>query len=111
MSKPKHTPGPWKRVPGTKTKLSRPDGTMVYIEIGQTRLASIDLCGTDPNYSIHEANANSRVMAAAPELLEGLEGLCAHLKQDKVLDFEPERLKAYELARKAIAKAKGENNG
>lgn len=51
--------------------------------------------------------ANARLIAAAPELLEALE-MCIISMESLLPDFNPFDQAAYDKARTAIAKAKGE---
>jgi len=87
--KTKHTPGPW-RYNGK---------TDVYNANGAT------ICELYKGYqSIPECRANAHLIAAAPDLLEAMEGLLAWEPRQK---DHAERL-AWEDALAAIAKAKGE---
>lgn len=97
MSGAKHTPGPWRDVG---------DG---YVE-AQSAPLKFRSGWYDSAYltadSKDEWEANARLIAAAPELLEALEGLleyCGGSVADEHLDED--ELKA---ARAAIAKARGE---
>lgn len=105
MNKPKYTQGDWKYIDGRDTKLSKPDATMIYIEIGQTRIAELDLCGTDPNYTESELRANAKLMAAAPELLESLSEAIEYFGRIYKLGQERRMLDKWE---KVAIKAKGE---
>ncbi|MFY4013984.1 hypothetical protein ACOTJS_19410 [Achromobacter xylosoxidans] len=58
---------------------------------------------SESNPADQELLANARLIAAAPELLQALEGLLA-----VSVDTTPEELLAMMAARDAIAKAKGE---
>lgn len=108
MKKSKHTPGPWLQ-----------EGNWVYAEGDPIRLsggkeirpnAFTLSVSPGPDRTREEAEANARLIAAAPELLEALEcmiiGACAvavlHNGERAVLQD------AVNIARAAIAKAKGE---
>ena len=54
-----------------------------------------------------ECEANARLIAAAPDLLEALE-MCTKAMASVLPDFNPYDQAAYDKARAAIAKAKGE---
>lgn len=73
MSKPKHTPGPWaveSKIVGNPSGL---EGTQVVTKDYNYLVAQ---CPTDPvngmHVSVAKAEANARLIAAAPELLEAL---------------------------------------
>lgn len=92
-----HTPGPWhiqddhgKRWIETNGN----DDTIAEIH-RRRRMGSV--------YSCEEADANARLIAAAPDLLEALEEFMAHGEQAFGHDFE-----VMVKARAAIAKARGE---
>jgi hypothetical protein len=95
MSEIKHTPGPW--------QLKRFGA--IFSSSGEY---IVDL-GISRRYVNPEANA--RLIAAAPDLLEALEGCLAQLERDTELLYEgmphtePEIIA---IARTAIRKAKGE---
>lgn len=83
--KTQHTPGPWKHYPGRDTILSEhPDylhSVIAKIATGENR---------------EEENANAKLIAAAPELLEACKAALAD---------ESTAYAIAELCRKAIAKA------
>lgn len=91
----KHTPGPWKRngrtVSGPPTPLER-----IVAECGQSTSREID-------------EANARLIAAAPEMLEALNALMATLPPVASMRqvYRPGVYKAMVLAMKAAAKAEG----
>ena len=97
MSEAKHTPGPWLA-----------DGASVYEERDDFSV----ICNFWSS-SLPEWEANARLTAAAPDLLEALEELADMLSQ---CTFQTMRIKgqyvdreeAVYRARAAIAKAKGE---
>ncbi len=93
MSEAKHTPGPW----GTDMV-----GWEVWTERGSDRICII----TAENVGRSEQGANARMIAAAPELLEALEGIVSSLvdqDDEGLIEHAPQ----IEAARAAIAKAKG----
>lgn len=91
----KHTPGPW------AVDESRHDGCI-------NRIKPFRHIGMASGYKVkpgdpEENEANARLMAAAPDLLEALEAFIAHGEQAFGHDFE-----VMIQARAAIAKARGE---
>ena len=104
MTQFKGTPGPWEIKP---EEVDRP-----YIRIRGTRLGGRFKVANvlSPNYDgVHhreadETRANARLIAAAPELLEALQGLLIRVADDE--EYGPEH--AITIARAAINKATGE---
>lgn len=101
MSENNHTKGEWSV-----------GYTNVYSEKGKLIASTCpdgfyEGCGDVPNHAEREANA--RLIAATPDLLEACEAVIQQLTSDKfpikiLPDVEPFSIK---LVRKAIAKAKG----
>ena len=92
MSEAKHTPGPWLA-----------DGASVYEERDDFSV----ICNFWSS-SLPEWEANARLIAAAPDLLEALEQLVIEYDDVELADAEPSSLTAaFNAARAAIAKAKG----
>lgn len=89
----KHTPGPWK-VCGHDVA-----GDYDHFKEG-VRVAISTICEKE------ERDANARLIASAPELLDALQSLldCPDLNLDRL---EDDTIKAIELAENAIKKAKG----
>jgi hypothetical protein len=89
-----HTPGPW-----TFDNEPTDDGTW-YVQ---------DSDGRDGQWVAEVANeANARLIAAAPELLEALKGLMGdHAAESRRRGFQPDDFLNYLAARAAIAKATG----
>lgn len=94
-----HTPGPWRVYHAPYNQLS------VGTDVEDITGPDFEICRFgDTNDSEDEANA--RLIAAAPELLEALEGAVPFLEADqRICDFEVAPLTK---ARTAIAKAKGD---
>ena len=102
-----HTPGPWSIEDVSSGK------TLVYYKINAGNSA-VGFAGSyKPDGVVKtpgEAAANARLIAAAPELLEALEGLCAacELRANREGgDYGPEIGPYAYAAEIAIAKAKG----
>ena len=102
MSTTKHTPGPWRVSTANPLQVNTDKGgDSVGVAESQKYNAPNTFC--DPN----EAEANAKLIAAAPELLEALDGLLLtvgmtafkHEGQRAVLQ------EACDIARAAIAKA------
>ena len=108
--KTQHTPGPW-----AIAYMSQSDYTHLYItHDSQTRSQIIaDLhCPVSINsegetYSNENKQANARLIAAAPELLEALEA-CERYIHATMSDDNLAGIHEADFARAAIAKAKGE---
>lgn len=97
----KHTPAPWRYYTEPQ-----PNGCPV---IGHGNLMVAVVAHSVNERDQHEtALANARLIAAAPDLLDELEYLSAVMACH---DKTPEEALALEAAKKAIAKAKGENHG
>ena len=92
---PAHTPGPWDVEPkGSRHFVDGADGlTVAYLDRAGVRERS-------------EIEANARLIAAAPELLEALEAVLPDLEH-YVATHGPGPDKRLAAARAAIAKAKG----
>lgn len=93
----KHTKEQWEYLPATKESLP-----IVYIPhpiIGATTICTVSMRA--------EQEANAKLIAAAPALLEVLERLvaCPDVNADML---SPETIKAAELARELISKVKGD---
>jgi hypothetical protein len=107
MSDTKHTPGPWAILDDKEPSapgIEAPSVEFSVVVIGYPQHDAGDDAGVHGR-TPEEKMANACLIAAAPELLEALEMM--------VLDFSDypasERFHAFDLARAAIAKAKGES--
>jgi len=98
MSTTTHTPGPWLTADFNA-------GTMVYVERPETAetKADPDVCHVYP-MGFGEREANARLIAAAPELLEALRVVVRILELAHCVDC---KCKVCSIARAAIAKAEG----
>ena len=102
MNTPKHTPGPWETYGDDKSDI-RP-----ATKAGKNRI--IAQC---PGYKT-ERQANARLIAAAPDLLEALQRAvaCGIVPTTSVLDggaaSYSEQVRTADAIRAAIAKATGE---
>lgn len=96
--KTKHTPAPW---------IWQYDGTdkSGLKVIAGDDLNIVDFVGGE---NIQEAEANARLIAAAPELLEALEQCLTRINPKSKDTWD---LKAIHVAKAAIAKATGEKEG
>lgn len=109
MNATKHTPGPWHTGTTANTKYS------IYERFGQQIAESFAgvFIGNTPSAA---REANARLIAAAPELLEALEQCRIALEpydDVKPRDWKTDREKlafAHQAARAAIAKATGDEN-
>ena len=102
MTEQKHTPGPWKAIrdPCHYDTLSTVIGGLHEKRRGLEHQLIVQVGGWD----VDQQEANTRLIAAAPELLEALES---------IMEFDGPRLlgaTGASLARAAIAKATGERH-
>lgn len=91
----KHTPGPWKAElrDGMKTISSHEEPYTIICK---------------PHHAGGDVEANARLIAAAPELLEALEDLTFHVMNNSIpFSVLQEKIKK---AQQAIAKAEGNND-
>jgi len=96
----KHTPGPWSRVPGATNGLDIPCAHVGTVQSDHWHVA---LVFADGNIGVETAEANARLIAAAPELLAALCALFTVCDEELAhIRVFPER----DAARAAIAKAK-----
>lgn len=103
MSGVKHTPGPWNWVPSPHA--THPDMGAFFSEGGQRVCWFGDAEQYYPSQGEPPSDADARLIAAAPDLLEALEGCIPQLELG---NGEAEHIKA---ARAAIARARGEQDG
>ena len=107
----KHTPGPWeaRRVNYQEWDIDRLGSVPLLGFAGWEGMATVYGCDDQPEEGALVAEANARLIAAAPDLLESLKS-CE--KQLTALSFKSAHvgdvLKALREARAAIAKATGE---
>jgi len=101
MKKPNHTPGPWKA-----------DGYMVRQDGSSGSRMIADICYTGPHHTPESEyprscrivdEANARLIAAAPEMLEALEAADQSLADDGYFTDDHAR----QIVLRAITKAKG----
>lgn len=96
-TEPKHTPGPW----FTCAQVKRPHNhALVGIGNGSTH---VGYSSVTPAMSLGEAEANTRLIAAAPDLLAAADHAYRVLAQ-----LGQERLACFAQLSAAIAKAKGQ---
>lgn len=95
-----HTPGPWE-ANGTYVRKILPSGyTLPITRVYNQRHGSP---GVEPDMSLPEAEANARLIAAAPDLLAALEKLLHETDDGTQLCAR----EFAEAAHAAVAKAKG----
>jgi hypothetical protein len=99
----KHTPGPWRVGNGSLMESG------VFSADGKTLVAGTH--GSARNYrrqeQIAEQDANARLIAAAPDLLEALQALRRICADTPAVERNPRFVTANSAALAAIAKAKG----
>ena len=95
-----HTPGPWK-IATTYANAQAGKYTVVPWATQRQRVCAI---AARPNYPPEQAEADARLIAAAPELLEALRDLCDLLEDCRLV---APVAKQHAAARAAIKKAGG----
>ena len=95
----KHTPGPW--------SISPPMGTGIepWFWVSASRTLHLQVSACDDGYVLGENEANARLIAAAPELLEDGQKLLNCLDGNATLS---ELNEAADKLKQTIAKARGE---
>jgi hypothetical protein len=100
-----HTPGPWKIFDGWGAKWAP---LSIVDSIPDVDGKCVANCICHLSSTNDNAEANARLIAAAPEMLEALESLVKTTKDSGLGVFNDEH-DALQLAREAIRKAKGPN--
>ena len=96
MSSTTHTPGPWSADPFTGAVVARnPVRKMVAMVYGDDPECAMDA----------RMRANSRLMAASPDLLEALKFAVVALERSDYIQMDGESFDVVDVARAAIAKA------
>lgn len=105
MSEVKHTPGPWHQTRKHPRQISDTRGFKIAKCLTTTKGANFEMTPA-------EAEANARLIAAAPDMLEALEGFVEmyvdFAESGDAGFFDAEETPQVIKARAAIAKAKGE---
>ena len=103
----RHTAGPWVSEPERRFReQAMPEAVGVRGPGGTFVAAAFDFNRTDRDA---EVEANARLIAAAPDLLEALKEIARMATQSVHTDFAPELLRLIEReSRAAIAKARGD---
>jgi hypothetical protein len=100
----KHTPGPWTAVEDELV----PERGCIYVEakdtFGSSDMETIAEAYKLNSFDTEQQEANARLIAAAPTMLEALRAVVGALGPLKPTQ---ETLKSYQLAEAAIAKAEG----
>ena len=100
-NQPKHTPGPWTIHKQNAYHIS-------YVVRGGKKENQIAQCFNwqDKGFDVN-SEANAQLIAAAPELLEALDGLTLVIGLTPILGNKEALQEAMNAARDAIAKAEG----
>lgn len=98
----KHTPGPWHVIQHGTMVVSDPNG-----DIEKTHIASIVGHNGDANFNANGLEANAKLIAAAPDLLEALQRLqtAAYNVGGEHVTEHQQLIDAADSAQAAIAKA------
>ncbi len=107
MTKAKHTPGPWVIGTSEGRVLSRWDG-IGYWEIANATVTDFRGDSGEVYFAGGAQEANARLIAAAPDLLEALEAMVADWGKLASVVKPLGEESSLRKARAAIAKAKGE---
>lgn len=106
MNEAKHTPGPWVKCREDGDHRSFYVFTKEQIDAWPAQGDSMDYCIAMAGLNHDNFEANARLIAAAPELLEALQAMQSSFHG--VEWMEPHMHQASEMARSAIAKATGQ---
>lgn len=105
MTHAKHTPGPW------RVETQTMNGQAINSELFPFQIESEDwvICEVYGDVPQIDAGANARLIAAAPELLDALQGLLADIQDyQRINNLGGENNHWQVIASAAIAKALGE---
>ena len=103
MNNTTHTPGPWRTIESTNKTMR----TVVGPDFpGQGYIADVNLCRTNDAQDV-DGEANARLIAAAPELLEALNAASEWLNDMGCEHEEPDLSCVVCLVNAAINKAEG----
>ena len=97
MSETKHTPGPWKN-DGLRVWAKAPDGDSIYI-------CSLKFI-SDTKVSYEQAEANTQLLAAAPDLLKVCKTIVDHYQSKWRIDDRENYQKAKDALDKALGNKK-----
>jgi hypothetical protein len=103
----KHTPGPWRVYPTTELVDARGTEGVTGYNIESESCEIVGVEGIE--FWKENAEANARLIAAAPELLEALTSLLSEAEAFASAIRAYANSEAIAAARAAIAKAKGES--
>lgn len=103
MSNTKFTPGPWRAAKGNHQMTWPDETTVVHIFYGEDAVDSWFILSEAENHGHEEANA--KLIASAPELLEALENLVANVKTLDDIRELPIMSRLLKISDEAIKKA------
>lgn len=105
-----HTPGPWTHTAAGLIQAPSQPRALAYVYV-----ADYDACrGDSADRAARETEANARLIAAAPELLDQLVKMTdayAKAMKDAGVSHYPEALFVVRQARSAIARARSQSTG
>lgn len=102
----KHTPGPWNVTGWENVTVNAANGSTIVTTPGGGN-------ATGDGITLVEIQANARLIATAPEMLEALKVLSANRELGEYESQKqglPRMIEANDLARQAIAKAEGKKS-
>lgn len=103
-----HTPGPWSQDPNELADVRGPDGKDVAVAVCKQMTGLTFNPETISPESRVQANANARLIAAAPELLEALENILDDIGPHMVISpLTGSQLVILRRGREAVSKATG----
>ena len=112
MTAPKHTPGPWQLQDQIHTgtewgRTPKPDDWRFGYRIAAKDNCHLAQVGhVDARYK-ESAEANARLIAAAPDLLQALEELVAETENNPALNYHALETAGFDMAHAALRKARG----
>lgn len=113
MSGAKHTPGPWRVQQETESSFGSRDKQVHWRIYSDAKLGRSPFVCQVPHHSCGPKEADARLIAAAPTMLDALETVVASLSERPLLEAPyHEQAVSYALtvARQALASARGEES-